>query len=105
MLAVSFDGSKSYLMHVGKADSIRASSLNLIFDQFSVDFFPFDKIHDGDKILFAGCGNGQLVVEIAKRLKDRNVKIVAFDISSKQLECAREYAENEKNRRYRLEVK
>lgn len=100
MTSVNFgiiDGSKSYYMNVGKADSLRAASLNLIFDKCSLDFFPFDKIRDGDKILFAGCGNGQLVVEIVKKLKDRNVKIVAFDISSQQLECAREYAENEKS--------
>lgn len=86
-----------YLINVGDADKMRAASLNLIFDHHSLAFFPFDKIKSSDKILFAGCGNGQLVVEIAKEMKKRNlnVEIVAFDIAQPQLDCARQYAEQE----------
>jgi SAM-dependent methyltransferase len=86
-----------YLINVGDADKMRATALNLIFDPHSIGFFPFDKIKSSDKILFAGCGNGQLVVEIAKEMKMRNlnVQIVAFDISQPQLDCAQKYAEQE----------
>lgn len=86
-----------YLINVGDADKMRAAALNLIFDPHSINFFPFDKIKSGDKILFAGCGNGQLVVEIAKEIKKRNltVEIVAFDISQPQLDCAQKYAKQE----------
>lgn len=90
--------SNPYLINIGVADKARAASLNLIFDPHSVNFFPFDKIHNNDKILFAGCGNGQLVVEIAKGIKERGleVTIVAFDNSEQQLTCARAYASLEK---------
>lgn len=83
-----------YLINVGEADKMRAASLNLIFDRYSVNFFPFDEIKNGDKVLFAGCGNGQLVVEIAREMKNRklDVEIVAFDISQPQLDCAEKYA-------------
>ncbi len=86
-----------YLINVGEADKTRASALNLIFDPHSLDFFPFDKIKNHDKILFAGCGNGQLVVEIAKRIQTENliIQLVAFDISQEQLNCAQKYAEQE----------
>jgi ubiquinone/menaquinone biosynthesis C-methylase UbiE len=99
--------SSNYLTNVGVADKSRAASLNLIFDPYSLHFFPFDKLSDNDKILFAGCGNGQLVVEIAKEIKMRGLKvnIVAFDISEEQLTCARQYAEqeNEHNIDWRLQ--
>lgn len=84
-----------YLIHVGKADQPRAASLNLIFDPYSSAFFPFDAVRNNDQILFAGCGNGQLVVAIAKELQRRQltVQIVAFDIAQKQLDCAKAYAQ------------
>lgn len=99
-MSVAEFGSKQvqpYLINVGEADKTRATALNLIFDPHSISFFPFNKIKNGDKILFAGCGNGQLVVEIAKEMKTRNlyVEIVAFDISQQQLNCAQKYAEQE----------
>lgn len=86
-----------YLINVGVADKKRADAMNLIFDPHSINFFPIDSISNGYKILFAGCGNGQLVVEVAKVLKERNIKadIVAFDISLQQLDCAQEYATQE----------
>lgn len=72
----------------------RAASLSLIFNPHSIDFFPFQRVQNGDRILFAGCGNGKLVVEIALELQKRrlNVGIVAFDISQRQLELAKEVA-------------
>lgn len=85
----------SYQIPVGNADLSRAASMNLIFDRDSIEFFPFDKVQESAKILFAGCGNGVLVIEIAKKLKDRNVKIVAFDNNEEQLNCARAEAEKE----------
>ena len=99
MSAVEYSSkaAQPYLINVGDADKMRAAALNLIFDPHSIDFFPFDKIKSSDKILFAGCGNGQLVVEIAKEIRKRNlnVEIVAFDIAQPQLDCARKYAEQE----------
>lgn len=99
MAAVDFSSKpvQPYLINVGDADKMRATALNLIFDPHSIGFFPFDKLKNGDKILFAGCGNGQLVVEIAKELRRRNlsVEIVALDISQQQLDCARLFAEQE----------
>lgn len=84
-----------YLINVGKADQPRSALLNLIFDPYSIAFFPFDAVRNNDKILFAGCGNGQLVVAIAQELQRRQVtvEIVAFDISQKQLDCASTYAQ------------
>lgn len=72
----------------------RAVALNLIFNPHSMAFFPFDSIRDGHRILFAGCGNGKLVVEIALELQKRRLKveIVAFDFSERQLEQAKEAA-------------
>jgi SAM-dependent methyltransferase len=107
MSCVQLGHQSNYLINVGVADKARATSLNLIFDPYSINFFPFEKIHDDDKILFAGCGSGRLVIEIAKEIRRRNldVKIVAFDISEQQLACARDYAEqeNEYNIDWRLQ--
>lgn len=80
---------------VSKTDYSRAASLNLIFDSASIAFFPIDKVKNGAKLLFAGCGNGKLVIEIAKKIKELNVKIVAFDVSEQQLCCARTAAREE----------
>lgn len=74
----------------------RAAALNCIFNPPSIDFFPFHRVQNGDRILFAGCGNGKLVVEIALELQKRrlSVGIVAFDISQRQLDLAQEAAKD-----------
>jgi 2-polyprenyl-3-methyl-5-hydroxy-6-metoxy-1,4-benzoquinol methylase len=84
----------SYPINEGATQTHRDDSLNLIFDPHSLNFFPFDSLKNNDKILFAGCGNGELVIAIAKELLRRQitVEIVAFDLSHKQLECAKAYA-------------
>lgn len=81
------------LIQTGRADLPRASAMNHIFDASSVKFFPFDKIKDGNKLLFAACGNGVLMVEILKRITAANVSIVACDSSAAQLDCAKALAE------------
>ncbi|MFV0339699.1 MAG: class I SAM-dependent methyltransferase [Parachlamydiaceae bacterium] len=87
--------SPNYLMQTGKADLPRASAMNQIYDASSLNFFPFDKIKDGDKLLFAACGNGVLMVGILKRIKAKNISVTAIDSSIEQLSCARALADSE----------
>lgn len=84
----------NYLIQTGKPDLPRASAMNHIYDDSSLKFFPFDKIKDGDKLLFAACGNGVLMVKILKNIR-ANVSVTAIDSSVEQLACARALAESE----------
>lgn len=92
------NSNRLYLIYGGEKDRARAAALNLIFDTHSLNFFPFEKLKDGNKLLFAGCGNGQLVIEIAKEANRRllNVSIVAIDNNEAQLTCARQNEANER---------
>lgn len=94
-MSVALNPNPSYLIQTGKPDLPRASAMNKIFDADSLQLFPYKRIKEGDKVLFAACGNGVLMIEILKRIQVTNVSVVAIDSSEKQLECAKNLAESQ----------
>jgi len=87
----------TYALATGKSASARLNLINKIYGKASRSFLTSTlKNKNKLRILSVGCGNGNMELWLAKKLKKHNGIVVAIDKSEEQLHLARQKAEWQK---------
>lgn len=86
------DANKAYILNVGQEAQDRLDLLDKVYGTHSRNFLK-NILKDGMNIATFGCGTGNLEIWISQQIGTKG-KIIASDISEKQIEIAKIKAEN-----------